>query len=374
VITWIYKLFRSKSPKENLGRGFAKARQGRFNRLALWVEQLEDRRVPAIGMVPGANVNISQLLDNQAETTIAINPLAPQNLFVASVDWNGNTAGPGLFADYSNGSGAAGTWGNRTTVLASGKAGGDSLPAAWADPSAEFDQFGNLFLTYLTNSNGVLQRGTSSGNNGAAADKIFNDNTRSWTPGEWTGWTLNVTDAITGNVQRRTITANTKTQITVQTNWTEVPDDRSTYTITAPDQTIVVALSTDNGATFTWLAYVGTSGASLDKPFLATGPGGKTAKGSVWVTFKNNDQFIYATGAAVQGKGQVQKFNTPQKSLGSRDKAFSGIAVGPKGQVVISYQDGGPGKNPQVVGNIWTDTDPTGLAAGPGFLGAVKAV
>jgi hypothetical protein len=325
-------------------------------------------------MVVGPDVNISRWPDNQAETTIAINPKTPQNLFAASVDFNGGTAGPGLFADYSTGSGALGTWDNRMN-LGQGSNNDDSLPAAGADPSAAFDQFGNLFLTYTTPQTGVLQTGTSSGANGAAADKKLNDTSRAWAPGEWTGCILKIT-AGTGNGQSQRITTNTNTQITVQNNWATVPDATSQYTITShiPIQAVAVAYSTDSGATFTWMAYLGTSGIDVDQPRIATGPGGKVAKGSVWVTWRDNDGFLYAAGAPVTGNGQFGKFIAPQKLQGTKDKAYGRIQVGPKGQVVVTYQDDLADQAPPKVGNIYAATDTSGLGAGPGFDAAITAV
>lgn len=84
------------------------------------------------------NVNVSRLLGNQAETTIAINPTNPDNVVVASnVQFGGE-----LFEAYSFDGGA--TWTARTVA-----GGSDGLQVACCDPSLAFDAFGNLYLVYL---------------------------------------------------------------------------------------------------------------------------------------------------------------------------------------------------------------------------------
>ena len=331
------------------------------------LEHLEARRLLAIGMVVGPDINISQLADNQAEGTIAINPKNPNQMFAASVSW----PTPVIFGAYTTNARAANqntvVWTGRT--VGNGATGGDSLPNSFGDPSATFDNFGNLFLTYLTPTNGVLQSGTAAANNGVAADRILNDGdpTRNWAPGEWTGWTVNIT-AGTGVGESQTIASNTKNQLKVTANWVTVPDATSTYQIVAPNKTIAVVMSTDGGKTFAWIATLGTSGGTLDQPSIATGPGGTAAAGSVWLTYRNNDNFIYAAGAPVTGLGAVGKFIAPQKSLGSLGDNFGDIQVGPKGQVAIDYQSD---TAPPNQATIFVDTDPSGLGAGPGFVGAV---
>ena len=86
------------------------------------------------------NVNISRLVGDQSEGTIAVDPVNPNLVFAAS---NLNSAVVGLFAAYSTDGGA--TWITRTL----GDAVSDHLPLAFSDPSATFDKYGNLFLTYI---------------------------------------------------------------------------------------------------------------------------------------------------------------------------------------------------------------------------------
>jgi hypothetical protein len=98
--------------------------------------------------VSGSTTNaldISKLPGNQAEGTIAVNPKDTNQLFAAS-----NEEGRGLFAAYSTDGGDA--WTGRSMAD-----GSDDLPVACCDPIAAFDQFGNLFLTYLDFTHKVIE-------------------------------------------------------------------------------------------------------------------------------------------------------------------------------------------------------------------------
>ena len=94
------------------------------------------------------NVDISQDPNYQGEGTIALDPANPNLLFAAS---NQDVPGviPGIFAAYSTDGGL--TWTRRT--LGTGPT-GDGLPLSFTDPEAAFDQYGNLFLTYIDPSPG----------------------------------------------------------------------------------------------------------------------------------------------------------------------------------------------------------------------------
>ena len=114
------------------------------SRLGAGVERLEDRSLLA-GVVSGLNVNISQLLGNQDESAIAVNPLNSQQLFASS-----NNDSGGLFAARSIDGGV--TWlpsNGADYVIADGL---DGLVAACCDPTVTWDQYGNLFLSYINDS------------------------------------------------------------------------------------------------------------------------------------------------------------------------------------------------------------------------------
>src|ERR1700694_5439912 len=96
--------------------------------------------VSAATATPPVNVNVSHQDGNQQETTVAVNPNNSRQVFIAS---NDESLAQGLFTGRSSDGGA--TWTHRSIATNS-----DGLPAACCDPSASWDTFGNLFLTYLT--------------------------------------------------------------------------------------------------------------------------------------------------------------------------------------------------------------------------------
>jgi hypothetical protein len=250
-------------------------------------DPLEDRTLPsisatltgAVSLEVGANVNVSRQGGNQEETSVALNPTNPAQVFVVS---NNDYPTPGLFAASSTDAGA--TW-TRTPTFGTGPVahGGDGLPAACCDPETSWDQFGNLFLTYL-------------GQN----------------------------------------------------------DD------------VELLLSTNGGRSFTVAATVtDAKGSGPDQPAIATGAG------SVWISYTDSGTALRAFGARVTGLGQVGPFSTPELVTGSAATtgAFGGIAIGPKGQVLVTYQPeaGSAGPAP-----LFVNLDPDGL--GPQGFGAQREV
>src|SRR6266849_8050565 len=86
------------------------------------------------------NIDVSQRHTNESEEAVAVNPTNPENIvFVTNVD----VPAAGLFEGVSFDGGI--TW---TTSLIGNN---DNLGAACCDPSLSFDNYGNLFLTYLYN-------------------------------------------------------------------------------------------------------------------------------------------------------------------------------------------------------------------------------
>src|SRR5436853_6497931 len=94
---------------------------------------------PAPSSIP-TNVDISQRHTNESETSIAVNPTNPQNIVMVS---NVDFPAAGLFEGVSFDGGK--TW---TTKLIGDN---DNLKDACCDPSLSFDNYGNLFMTYLYN-------------------------------------------------------------------------------------------------------------------------------------------------------------------------------------------------------------------------------
>jgi hypothetical protein len=88
-----------------------------------------------------ANVDVSQRATSESEDTVAVNPTNPKNVVIVS---NVEGRDPGLFAAVSFDGGT--TWATR--IIANNK---DDLGDACCDPSLAFDEYGNLFMTYLYN-------------------------------------------------------------------------------------------------------------------------------------------------------------------------------------------------------------------------------
>jgi hypothetical protein len=113
---------------------------------------------------------------------------------------------------------------------------------------------------------------------------------------------------------------------------------------------IIVARSTDGGASFTQL----TSIAGKDQPSIATGAN------SVWVTFEDGSG-IEAAGASVTALGNTGAFSAKQLAPGSGSGNFGDIAVGPTGQVIVTYESPSGGSGPAT---LYANLDADGLGAG----------
>jgi hypothetical protein len=93
----------------------------------------------ASAVTVGANVDVSKFADNEAETTVAVNPTNPDNIVVIS---NIQVA-DGLWESVSFNGGL--TWSGHPIAASSD----DPLGVACCDPNASFDAYGNFFLVYL---------------------------------------------------------------------------------------------------------------------------------------------------------------------------------------------------------------------------------
>src|ERR1051325_4748140 len=100
------------------------------------MEPLEERQLLAVPL----NINLSKMRGSQSEGAVAVDPTNASRIFVVSnID-----RGDGLFTARSSDNG--GHW--TKTMIADGF---DSLVPACCDPSAAFDEFGNLFVGYINN-------------------------------------------------------------------------------------------------------------------------------------------------------------------------------------------------------------------------------
>src|SRR5438067_13543686 len=91
------------------------------------------------------NVDVSQRHLNESEEAIAVNPTNPNNIVTITNIGHREAGLPaGMFEGVSFHGGL--TW--STKLIGTGAA-GDPLGDACCDPSLSFDRYGNLFLTYL---------------------------------------------------------------------------------------------------------------------------------------------------------------------------------------------------------------------------------
>ena len=98
----------------------------------------------AVSTATPANVDVSQRHLNESEEAIAVNPTNPNNIVVFTNIGHpeaGLTAGMFLGVSFDGGE----TWTRRLVGLDDG----DPLGDTCCDPSLSFDEYGNLFMTYL---------------------------------------------------------------------------------------------------------------------------------------------------------------------------------------------------------------------------------
>jgi hypothetical protein len=120
---------------------------------------------------------------------------------------------------------------------------------------------------------------------------------------------------------------------------------------------VLVALSTDGGGSFTKVADIQTK--LGDQPSIAAG------SNSIWVSFtRTPGNQIQAFGASVNGLGRFGSFSTPENVPSPGNGDYGDTAVGPAGQVMVTYQNS---TNGQGGADIYTAVDPDGL--GPAGFG-----
>jgi hypothetical protein len=205
---------------------------------------------------PPPNLNASAMAGNNAEDAIAVNPTNPSNVVTTSTLAD---VPAGIFVGVSFNSGHS--WSRR--VIGDG----DALGEICCDQQLAWDRFGNLWMTYLVNTN------------------------------------------------------------------TNVP----------------VALSTDGGRSFTKVAEITANG---DQPSIAVG------RNSVWVSYTDYPgKIIRAFGARVTGLGRFGSFSAPER-VPSGTGGYGDTAVGPDGQVMVTFQDHTGGEHGS---HIYMALDPDGL-------------
>jgi hypothetical protein len=94
-------------------------------------------------------------------------------------------------------------------------------------------------------------------------------------------------------------------------------------------------MSADSGLTFTKVGEVG----SHDQPKIATGPGNQAGTQSVWMEYLDSNDFIAGVGANTTGLGTIGQLSAVQEVPNTLGNNFGKLSVGPKGQVLMSFQD-----------------------------------
>ena len=232
------------------------------------------------------NFDVSAMHGNEAEDAIAINPTDPSNVLAMSTLPD---VVSGLFEGVSFDGGK--TWTRQVIGT------GGPLGQICCDQQLAWDSFGNLWMTYLVNTNG----------------------------------------------------------------------------------NVFVALSTDGGLSFTKVAEIvpttptgskspkGATPKRLRLPsnnpnIFADQPSISAGAGSVWVSYTSfPSTVIQAFGARVSGLGKFGSFSAPESVPTSNGRGdYGDTAVGPNGQVMVTYQDQ---TNGQGGAHIYTALDANGLQA-----------
>lgn len=245
------------------------------------VVQLEDRFL--MNVTVGDPVNITRQRGNEAESVITVDPTNPSRLFSAAMMPSPQA---GLVIGVSN---QPGIW---TKTIAATETG--SLPAFAADPQATFDQFGNLFLTYIGHA--VEQTGTAADNNGA--DTLRNDTDRKWTANQWTESIVRITNGA-GKGQIREILESTTDSVKVSSNWTTIPN-KSEYSI---EQLAVHSVAKNSTGSVTSAAAQSLTNSNAD-----------------WSTFPLTPFYVKITDG--KGTGQFRGITNSTKTTLSVDTAW----------------------------------------------------
>ncbi len=234
------------------------------------------------------NHDASATPGNEAEDAIAANPTNPSNIVAMSTLPD---VVSGLFVGVSFDGGN--TWTRRVIGT------GGSLGQICCDEQLAWDRYGNLWMTYLVNTNGNVLVAVS-------------------------------TD---GGLSFRKVAEIVPTK----TTGSRAPHGAKPKRLRGP-----------------------TKGVTADQPSIAVGAD------TVWVSYTSFPSVqVQASGAPVTGLGHFGGFSPPETvptSAGRGD--YGDTAVGPRGQVMVTYQDQ---TNGQGGSHIYTAVDPDGL--GPAGFG-----
>lgn len=139
----------------------------------------------------------------------------------------------------------------------------------------------------------------------------------------------------------------------VQTAWDTFGNLYLTYLTSSPFY-VVVAESANGGTSFINLTPTPISHSNADQPSITVGPGDTPGSQSVWVSWC--DAFsgfigIAAAGAKVTGLGtsNIGPFTSYYGILSSIGGDFGDVAVGPNGEVMVTYQSLNSGAGPDTL-------------------------
>jgi hypothetical protein len=228
------------------------------------------------------NHDSSAMPGNEAEDAIAVNPTNPLNVVTMSTLPD---VPSGLFEGVSFDGGQ--TWTRQVIGT------GSPLGEICCDEQLTFDAYGNLWMTYLLNTDGNVPIALS-------------------TDG---GLTLSKVAEI----------------VPTKPTGSKSPKNAASKRLRGP-----------------------TKGVSADQPSISAGPN------SVWVSWTSfPSTVVEASGVSVSGLGRHGDFSAPEPVPTSDGKGdYGDTAVGPDGQVIVTYQDQ---TNGQGGSHIYTAVDPDGL-------------
>lgn len=121
---------------------------------------------------------------------------------------------------------------------------------------------------------------------------------------------------------------------------------------------VIVARSSDGGASFTAVTAVSGQGLNIDYPLIATGPDATNlANQTVWISYiDTSSKRIRIVGARSTGLGNLSSFTAPV-TVSDTNATYGSLAVGPLGQVVAAWQT----RNGQNSSKMRLDVDADGL-------------
>lgn len=139
-----------------------------------------------------------------------------------------------------------------------------------------------------------------------------------------------------------------------------------TYLVAASvnETRVVVLRSTDGGASFSSLgAAVSGTTFDPDAPWITTGPdAGNAALQHVWISFTDYQSGrVMISGGTASGLGQFSGWSTPH-TVSQSFGTYSSVAVGPRGEVAVSWQSVDNGTIVPNSVNLNVDTTGTGTA------------